>query len=198
MNIISDLGGVVFSWNPEKIIDQVFDDPAVKDLVREKIFHHRDWDELDRGTLLYPEATLRAVERTGLPVSSIARLFRQVPLALVGQPETVALLRRLKTRGHRLFYLSNMHVASIDYLEKTYTFWDVFEGGVASCRVQFIKPEPEIYVCLMERYGLDKAETVFIDDVTANLDPAYRMGIQTIHFQNLKQCERQLEVLGCL
>jgi putative hydrolase of the HAD superfamily len=198
VNIIFDLGGVVFSWNPEKIIARVFDDPAVRTLVRLKIFNHPDWDELDRGTLLYPEATLRAVERTGLPASSIAQLFRQVPLALVGMPETVALLRSLKAKGHRLFYLSNMHVASIEYLERAYIFWDVFEGGVISCRVQFIKPEPEIYVYLLDQYGLKKTQTIFIDDLTANLEPAEKMGIQTIQFHNSIQCEHQLKLLGCI
>jgi putative hydrolase of the HAD superfamily len=197
MNIVFDLGGVVFSWEPEKIISQVFDDPAVRALVKSKIFNHPDWDELDRGTLLFPEATSRAVERTGLPALSITRLFRQVPLALVGMPETVTLLRRLKAEGHKLFYLSNMHVDSIEYLERTYTFWDIFEGGVASCRVQFIKPEPAIYTCLVERYGLDKTHTIFIDDLTANLEPAERMGIQTIQFHNAIQCEQQLKLMGC-
>lgn len=198
MNIVFDLGGVVFTWAPEKIIAGVFVDPAVRALVRSKIFNHPDWDQLDRGTLLYPEATLRAAARTGLPKSAVARLFRQVPLSLVGIPETMALLRRLKAKGHQLFYLSNMHTASIDYLERAYTFWDVFEGGVISCRVQLIKPEPEIYLYLIRQYKLDKRRTIFIDDLAANLEPAERIGIQTIKFENPIQCEHQLEILGCL
>jgi putative hydrolase of the HAD superfamily len=198
MNIVFDLGGVVFTWEPEKIMAWVFDDPNVRALVRTHIFNHPDWDELDRGTLLYPEATLRAVERTGLPASSISRFFRHVPPALAGIPETVALLRRLKAKGHRLFYLSNMHVASVSYLERTYTFWDVFEGGVISCRVHLIKPEPEIYEYLVAQYDLKKEQTIFIDDLASNLEPADKMGIQTILFKNPKQCEHQLEVLGCV
>lgn len=198
MNIVFDLGGVVFTWEPEKIIARVFNDPAVRDLVRSKIFNHPDWDQLDRGTLLYPEATLRAAARSGLPAPAIARLFNQVPLSLVELPETVALLRRLKAKSHRLFYLSNMHVAAIDYLERVYTFWDVFEGGVISCRVGLIKPEPEIYACLVNQYGLKTTPTIFIDDLTANLEPAERMGMQTIRFENPIQCEHQLEILGCV
>lgn len=197
MNIVFDLGGVVFTWEPEKIIARVFADPAVRTLVRSKIFEHADWDQLDRGTLLYPEATLRAAARTGLPKSAMARLFRQVPLSLLGLPETVALLRRLKAMGHRLFYLSNMHVASIDYLERAYTFWDVFVGGVISCRVHLIKPEPEIYRYLIKQYGLNKRQTIFIDGLAANLEPAERIGMQTIKFENPVQCERRLEILGC-
>jgi putative hydrolase of the HAD superfamily len=198
LNIVFDLGGVVFSWEPEKIISQVFDDPKVRELVQSQIFHHPDWDELDRGTLLYPEAMLRAVERTGLPASSIIRLFRHVPLSLVGLPETVVLLRRLKAKGHRLFFLSNMHVASITYLERAYIFWDVFEGGVISCRIHLIKPEPEIYRYLVAQYDLKKEQTIFIDDLASNLEPADKMGIQTILFHHPLQCEQQLKNLGCL
>jgi haloacid dehalogenase superfamily, subfamily IA, variant 3 with third motif having DD or ED len=141
---------------------------------------------------------MRAMSRTGLSASSIAEFFRQVPLSLVAVPETVALLRRLKTRGHRLFYLSNMHVASIDYIERAYTFWDVFKGGVLSCRVHWIKPEPEIYVYLMEQYGLMGTSMIFIDDITANLETAARIGMQTIKFDNPEQCERQLMALDCI
>jgi putative hydrolase of the HAD superfamily len=198
LNLVFDLGGVVFTWNPEEIIARVFPDPSVRVLVHSKIFNHADWNKLDRGTLLYPEATLRAVERTGLSVSSITDLFCQVPLSLVGLPKTVALLRRLKAKGHKLFYLSNMHIASIDYLERAYNFWDVFEGGVISCRIQLIKPEPEIYTYLVEQYGFQKTPTVFIDDMTANLVPAQEIGIKTIQFINPLQCEHQLGVLGCV
>jgi putative hydrolase of the HAD superfamily len=198
VNIICDLGGVVFTWEPEKIIARVFDDAAHRELVRREIFNHADWDRLDRGTLLYPEATVRAAARTGLPEPSISRLFRHVPLALVGIPKTVHLLRRLRLKGHRLFYLSNMHTASLEYLERVYTFWDVFEGGVMSCRVQRIKPEPEIFVCLMEEYDLKKSEAIFIDDMPANLIPAKKMGMQTIQFINPVQCEYQLGCLGCV
>jgi putative hydrolase of the HAD superfamily len=198
LNLIFDLGGVVFTWEPEEIINRVFADPAVQTLVRTQIFNHADWSRLDRGTLLYPEAIVRAAERTGLPASAVARLFRQIPLSLVGLPESVALLRRLKMKGHRLFYLSNMHVASMKYIERAYTFWDVFEGGVMSCRVHLIKPEPKIFNYLTEQYGLNGTQTIFIDDMTANLEPAERIGIQTIKFDNPIQCEYQLEVLGCV
>jgi len=51
MNIVFDLGGVVFRWQPEKIIRHVFQDPEKQDLVRSEIFEHADCVELDRGTI---------------------------------------------------------------------------------------------------------------------------------------------------
>ena len=63
-----------------------------------------------------------------------------------------------------------MHVASIEHLEQAYTFWDVFTGVVISCRLHLCKPEPAIYACLLETYGLDGANTVFIDDTEGESD----------------------------
>jgi putative hydrolase of the HAD superfamily len=89
-----------------------------------------------------------------------------------------------------------MHFASIEYLEKTHTFWDVFEGRVISCRLQLCKPETGIYEHLLQTYGLDAKDTLFIDDVQKNLDAAARLGIQTLRFENAAQCERELTRLG--
>ncbi len=196
MNIVFDLGGAVFAWKPEAIIANVFADPEMRVKVRAEIFGHADWHELDRGTLPRREAIVRAAARTGLPPSAIADLMRQVPLALVAIPATVDLLYRLKARGHRLFYLSNMHVASIERVEKAYTFWDVFEDGVISCRVHLIKPEQEIYTYLLEKHGLDGTDTIFIDDTEVNLEAAARLGMRTIKFENPAQCEDQLRAMG--
>jgi putative hydrolase of the HAD superfamily len=198
LNIVFDLGGVVVTWEPEVIIAQVFADPAVQALVRTEIFGHADWLALDRGTLLRQDAIVRAVQRTGLAEADVAALLQQVPPALVAIAETVDLLYRLKAQGHTLFCLSNMHVASIEHLEKAYTFWEVFTGVVISCRLHVCKPEPAIYAYLLETYALNGATTVFIDDTEVNLTAAAQFGLHTIKFESPGQCERQLQTLGCI
>ncbi len=104
MNIVFDLGVVVFTWQPEAIIAKVFPDAATQSQVRDEIFGHADWGDLDRGTLPRQQAIEQAAARTGLAVSAITDLMHQVPLALVAIPETVELLHRRKAAGHRLFY----------------------------------------------------------------------------------------------
>jgi putative hydrolase of the HAD superfamily len=198
LNIVFDLGGVVVTWKPEIIIAKVFADPAVQSKVRSEIVGHADWLALDRGTLLLQEAIVRASERTGLSVPDVAKFMRQVPPSLVAIPDTVELLYRLKANGHKLFCLSNMHITAIEYLEKVYTFWRVFEDTVISCRIHLIKPEPAIYAHLLEKHRLYGTKTVFIDDVKVNLQAAERFGIHTIQFDNPAQCESQLMMLGCI
>jgi putative hydrolase of the HAD superfamily len=196
LNLIFDLGGVVVRWDPDAIIAGVFEDEGVKAKVRDAVFAHPDWLELDRGTLLREDAIRRAVQRSGIPEADITRLLHAVPPSLTVFPETVELMRRLKRKGHPLYCLSNMHFASIEHLEKTETFWDVFDGRVISCRLKLCKPEAGIYEHLLRTYGLEPTATVFIDDVQKNLDAAAKLGIRTLLFRNAAQCERELRALG--
>jgi putative hydrolase of the HAD superfamily len=198
VNLVFDLGGVVVRWDPEAIIDGVFNDESVKARVRQAVFEHADWLELDRGTLGREEAIARAARRSGLAAEDIKRLLHAVPPSLAVFPDTVELLYRLKRKGHPLYCLSNMHFASIEYLEREHTFWDVFEGRVISCRLQLCKPEPGIYEHLLREFGLKAEDTLFIDDVQKNLDAAAKLGIHTLRFETAAQCERELRARALL
>jgi putative hydrolase of the HAD superfamily len=198
MNIVFDLGRVVVRWEPDAIIAATFSDPAVRAVVRAEIIDHPDWLALDRGVLSDREAVARAAARTKLSLDDVSRFMREVPPALVPIPETVDLLYRLRAHGHRLFCLSNMQVASIEHLERTYPFWEVFEGAVISCRIHLIKPEPGIFTYLLGKYRLAGTKTLLIDDMAANLDAAAQFGIRTIQFESPAQCEGRLKALNYL
>jgi putative hydrolase of the HAD superfamily len=198
LNLVFDLGGVVVRWDPDAIIAGVFADPETRSKVRAGVFGHADWLELDRGTLGREDAIARAANRTGVAAHEIKRLLHAVPPSLIVFPDTVELLYRLRAKGHPLYCLSNMHFASIEYLERMHTFWDVFDGAVISCRLQLCKPESAIYAHLLKSYGLKAEETLFIDDVQVNLDAAARLGIRTLKFENAAQCERELRSLALL
>jgi len=198
LNLVFDLGGVVVRWDPDAIVAGVFSDLQVRKNVKAGVFEHADWLELDRGTLARDEAIARAAQRTGVPLPDIRRLLHAVPPSLAVFPETVGLLYRLKREGYPLYCLSNMHFASIEYLEETHTFWEVFQGRVISCRLNLCKPEPAIYQHLLRTFGLAAKDTIFIDDVQKNLDAAAQLGIRTLRFENAAQCERELRALGVL
>ena len=196
MNLIFDLGGVVVRWDPAAIIASVFDDEDLRARVREGVFAHPDWLELDRGTLDREDAIRRAARRIGMAEAEIRRLLLAVPPSLTPIPETIELLYRLKARGYRLYCLSNMHFASIEHLEREQKFFEVFTGKVISCRLKLCKPEPAIYEQALKANDLDAKDTVFIDDVDVNIEAAAKVGLHTIQFQNAAQCARELRALG--
>jgi putative hydrolase of the HAD superfamily len=191
------LGGVVFRWQPEVIIQSVFADADAQRLVRTGIFQHSDWVELDRGSIPVGRAIKRAVARTGLPSNDIERLFHAVPRHLTPIDETLELIRDVKNANNKLYVLSNMHLASISYLEDRHRIFDLFDGRVVSCRVQKVKPELAIYEHLLNEYRLNAVETVFIDDMAENVDAAASLGIQTVRFVNASRCRRALEEMNC-
>jgi putative hydrolase of the HAD superfamily len=198
LNLVFDLGGVVVRWDPDAIIAGVFSDLGIRSKVRADVFSHPDWLELDRGTLEREDAIARAARRIGVAVEEMRRLLHAVPPSLTVFPDTVDLLYRLKRKGYPLYCLSNMHFASIEYLEREHTFWDVFDGRVISCRLKLCKPEAGIYEHLLQTYALAATETLFIDDVQKNLDAAAELGIRTLRFESAPQCERELRALGLL
>lgn len=198
MNVVFDLGGVVFNWQPLAIIRSVFSDVKTQGLVKARIFEHADWIALDRGTLALDLAIARGASRTGLPRWQIEQLLNAVPRSLTPIQETLDLIRAVRETDNKLFVLSNMHRASIVYLEQTYDIWDMFDGVVISSRIRKVKPEREIYEYLLTRHQLDAAHTVFIDDLSENLVAAAATGIQTIGFLDADQCRRDLAALGCL
>ena len=53
-----------------------------------------------------------------------------------------------------------------------YPFLDWFDGIVISGEEKVAKPDPVIFRHLLDRYGLDPATTVFIDDSEANVRAA--------------------------
>lgn len=192
MNIVFDLGGVVFNWQPDVIIRSLFDDPDTQGLLRKEIIEHPDWVELDRGTIKFEQAVDRGALRTGLPPHDIERLLDAVPQFLTPIEDTIELIRGLSNTRNSLFVLSNMHRRSIAHLEKQYKIWDMFDGIVISSRIQMVKPELQIYEHLLKVYQLEPSETIFIDDMEENLSAASSMGIQTIRFVDSAQCERAL------
>ena len=198
MNIVFDLGGVVFNWQPDRIIESVFNDIETQQLVKREIFSHSDWVELDRGTLNLEKAIDRGASRTNLPRSDIRKLMNIVPQFLTPIDETIDLLYSIRNLGNKIFVLSNMHFASITHLEREFPIWDMFDGMVISCRIQKVKPDIEIYQHLLTEHNLVAEETVFVDDMDVNLQAAKSLGINTIKFVNSSQCRQDIGKFICI
>jgi len=194
-NVIFDFGGVLVTWRPQEIIDSFYSDPQLREAVRVHAFQHDDWLDMDRGTLDEPAVVRRSAARMGRPEAELRALFDHVRAALVPIEPTVALLRELRERGLRLYGLSNMSESIFAYLYARHDFFKLFDGIVISAAVKFLKPEPEIYQHLRERFALDFAESVFIDDMARNVESARRVGLPAIRFETIEQVRRDLAPL---
>lgn len=177
-NIVFDLGGVVFWRNPKKCTQEFLDFFA---FVRETPMPHF-WNEYDRGALSLDEVMEHLMMRSGFSREKCVDFVqRAIDMQEAIRP-TEALIEALKADGrYRLFVLSNMSREFIDFLRRVPVYRH-FDGEVVSCEEGICKPEPEIYRLLLERYALDPAETLFIDDRPENVEAAEREGIVGFHY----------------
>jgi HAD superfamily hydrolase (TIGR01509 family) len=151
---------------------------------------------MDRGTLDEASIVSRCAARMARPEGELRALFEHVRAALTPIEPTVALLRELRERsGLKLYGLSNMSETIFAYLEGRHDFFKLFDGIVISAAVKLVKPEPAIYEHLRERFDLDFAESVFIDDLPRNVESARRVGLPAIQFVTTDQVRRELEPL---
>ncbi len=100
--------------------------------------------------------------------------------------ERLHLLDNLRTQ-YRIYLLSNtnaIHLREIErqakaHLGKPYAL--LFDELFMSYQMGKMKPDPAIYQEMLDRAGIQACESLFIDDVHANIKAANKLGIQTIH-----------------
>ncbi len=196
-NVIFDLGGVVFDWNPDHIVSRVQPVPELRAALKAALFGHADWRLFDRGTLTEPELIERLQLRLGATRQEVEAILDAVRNSLVEKPETIKLMRALQEQGTPLYCLSNMPASIYTHLRQRHHFWDAFSGIVISGEVQMMKPEPEVFVHLLATFNLRAEESVFIDDLPANIESARQVGLHAIWFKDAAQCRRELDqILG--
>jgi putative hydrolase of the HAD superfamily len=196
-NVIFDLGGVVLDWNPDRIVSRFQPVPELQASLKAALFGHADWRMFDRGTLTESELIERLQSRVGGTRLELAAILDGVRDSLVEKPETVALIRALQGQGTPLYCLSNMPGSIYAHLRERHNFWDAFSGIVISGEVQMMKPEPEVFRHLLATFDLRPEESVFVDDLLANIDSAKQVGLHTVWFKDAAQCRRELDqILG--
>jgi putative hydrolase of the HAD superfamily len=194
-NVIFDLGGVVLDWNPDRLVSRFQPDATLQSAFKAALFGHDDWKAFDRGQLTEPDLIDRLESRLGLARSEVIALLDATRHSLVEKPDTVKLIRDLEKRRVPLYCLSNMPAAVYVHLQRQHTFWDAFKGIVISGEVKMMKPEPEVFLHLLETFNLSAAESVFIDDVIVNIEAAKRVGLHAILFKDAGQCREELDRL---
>jgi len=182
MNFIFDFGNVLVDYKPLEYLNGLFSDAVIADKINEIVFKSREWLLMDQGFLTQKESLEIFCEREPEYKNEIRFLMENVMDMFTPVTGTVELLPVLKKSGHKLYYLSNIQIEVRDYILKNNEFVKLFDGGVFSCDVNIIKPSPEIYRSLIEKYSLIPAECIFFDDMEENVKVAEKEGIKSILF----------------
>lgn len=193
-NVIFDLGNVLLNFEPKEYVKSKVVEEKIEEIY-ESIFKSEEWPMLDRGTITEERAKVNIINRKMENEEFINSVFENWYDILTPIESSVEILRKLKERGYKVFYLSNFHLAAFEYVTKKHNFFGLFDGGVVSYKEKLLKPEKEIYEKILSEYNLEPEETLFIDDMEANVTAAIKSGIKGIVLKNPIDLKEELENL---
>jgi len=197
--IIFDLGNVLVDWNPMHVYRNYFDSEEKRNYFFENICT-AEWNELQDEGRSIVEATQELVKKFPDWEQPIRDYYGRWTEMLKGPIQgTVEIFRQLKeSRKYNIYALTNWQAGLFDIALVRYNFMHWFDGRVVSGEEKLRKPFPEFYQRLLDRYHINPAEALFIDDSLRNVEGAKELGIKTIHFKNPDQLRKELISLGII
>jgi epoxide hydrolase-like predicted phosphatase len=180
-NIIFDIGGVLVEWQPREYLMQRFLNEDIETKVYDLTFGGPEWAELDAGRISRFAANQSMLEKARALgcAFEVQAVLDDWTVMLRTRYRVAEIASRLKKAGFHLYYCTNIPFDILDMMQRR-SFWHLFEGGIASCEVQLLKPQPEIFQMLLDRCSLLPEESIFIDDNPENVKAAYELGITGI------------------
>lgn len=197
--VIFDLGGVLIDWNPRYLYRKIFTTEEEITWFLENVCTS-EWNERQDGGRSFEEATHELISRFPDHAPAIHAWYSRWEETIGGPiAGTVDVLRALRDqRKHRLYALTNWSAETFPWARQNFDFLQWFEGIVVSGEEKTLKPHPEFYRILLDRYRVHPATAVFIDDNPKNVEGARAVGIDGIHFRSPEQLRAELAERGIL
>lgn len=188
-NIIFDIGGILFDdslENKDKILNK-----------NSKTIYKKAYGSNYKNCLLGKMKVNKYIEsfKNDSDYNDIAYILKKenqdVSLPLI--EKNFQYISSLKNKGYNLFLLSNITEDSYFYIKNKIDIDGIFDGGVYSYQEKLLKPDRKIYELIVNRYNLNKEETVFFDDKQKNVDAACEFGIKGVLFRTIEDIEDNLK-----
>jgi len=196
--VVFDLGGVLIDWDPRYLYRKLFDDPDEMESFLAEVTT-AEWNAHQDAGRSWTEAIELLVAEHPERRELIEAFHRRWPEMLAGEIRgTVDVLAELRAAGLRLVALSNWSAELFPVARERFDFLAWFEGILISGEVGVNKPDRQIFEHLVERFGIEPATSLFIDDSSANVATAAALGFRAIHFTDALALRLELVRLGLL
>ncbi len=196
-NIIFDMGNVLLRFDRNAFLDAVGVQGEDRKLLLNNVYVTLEWARMDRGSMTEAEAAqsmcLRLPERLHEKVHLLVDNWDRPIIPVEGMAQ---LVKELKEAGYRIYLLSNASVRQHEYWPRI-PGSEYFDGTLISADEKLVKPQPEIYRLLFDRFSLKAEECFFIDDSPANIEGAFYCGMPgAIFCDGVTALRRDLRAAG--
>ena len=178
-HLIFDFGQVLAHYEPAYMVGVYVTDPADAKLLQEVVFDRLYWDRLDAGTITNEETMAAVKARLPERLWEVADTIYYNWIYNIPEMEGMReLIRRAKeTHGVDTYLLSNISHYFADHAPEI-PILSLIDHPVYSSKCGFVKPSAEIYRYILDTYGLNPAECLFVDDRADNVAAAEAVGIR--------------------
>ena len=195
-NIIFDIGGVLADFRiREFLMEKGLDAPMIRRVLKASVMNPY-WGRFERGEVT-EEETLRGFAAADPEIEKEIRLaYTDLTGMLVMRDYAIPLVQHLKKAGYGVYYLSNYSKKAYDECAESLAFMPYMDGGIVSFKVGLTKPDPRMFRCFLERFGLRPEECAFIDDTEENVTAARELGFEGIVFRTYDALLAELRTAG--
>ena len=187
-NYIFDFGNVLGEFYPDRLTAPFVEDEEANKRIREVVFDRLYWDKLDWGHITDDEVKEGICSRLSEEDSEIGcRVYDNWVQTMTPVKGMEKLVVDIHNSGKKLFLLSNIS----EGFAKTYPevkwikeLFDNFDGIVLSGTIGKAKPNKDIFEYVLEKFGLNADECLFIDDSPKNISAAKSVGIDGYIFDD--------------
>ncbi len=192
-NIIFDIGNVLAHFRGTYLLQDLGLSGEVLETVADATIRSGAmWNEFDRSVMPDEEVIATCVAKALQYEKEIHMLFDNIRYIAKEYPHAQEWIKGLKAEGYHVYLLSNYGRTAFEATSKELGFISLVDGMVISYEVKYVKPEPEIYQALFDKYNLKPEECVFLDDREENIRAAERFGMHGIVVQSKEQADEEL------
>lgn len=193
--VIFDIGRVLVDFQPDIPLNRHFRDPEIRARLKTAVYNNPAWAEADRGVLPESEIVSRFIAADPGLEREIREAYKYSCETIRLFPYTEEWIRSLKSRGFRVFCLSNYSRRLRETTAGELRFLSLLDGVLFSYACGLIKPDPEIYRLLFQNFDIRPESAVFLDDNGDNIRAANQEHLNTILFAGYEQARAELEAL---
>ena len=192
-NVIFDIGNVLVDWDWKGYTKRLFPDEKVREVLDKCYWTNELWREMDRGALSQETIHRELIKLASPYEKEMETAYSRLGECITSFDYTKPYLSELKTRGYKVYYLSNYSDYLINKNPEVLDFIKEMDGGIFSCYVKLIKPDLQIYDALCKKYDLVPEECLFTDDKYINVVAAIEYGMKAVQFKGFEETKDLIE-----